>query len=352
MLYDPGASDDDGVFLLNWTASTDADGFIDHYEIQMSNHSQFATTMGIITTYTDDYMMTVFENDTYYFRVRAVDDDGTVGFWSFQQWINVVIVQDLTGPTISEPILSPIAPVHADSVTVRTNVTDPRGVKNATCYYRVDSGVWEAAPLTKGIGDEYSGSLGVFYVDNVVEYYIVAYDNSTQYNAASTSTYIYITYNQPPQAPILIDPGTTISTDHLVLNWTDAYDLENAIDRYELQMSATSEFSLILAEWNVTSTDKELTGLSNGVYYIRVRAVDDHGAPSPWSNLESFTILLSPGTGTSSTTTTTASTTTPNPFDPDILNLVLLVFSGGFTIIIVMVVANYLRQRSSRRYQW
>ncbi|MHA2356406.1 MAG: hypothetical protein ACXADC_14615 [Candidatus Thorarchaeota archaeon] len=354
MLYDPGTTDDDGVFLLNWTPSIDADGIIDHYEIQVSNHSQFATTLEIITAYTDDYMMTIFENDSYYFRVRAIDDDGTVGFWSFQQWINVVIVQDLTGPTISAPILSPIAPVHGDSVTVRANVTDPRGVKNVTCYYRIDSGPWESEVMTLGVGDEYSCSLGVFYVDNVVEYYILAYDNSTQYNDAMTSTYLYITHNQPPEAPILIDPGTTISTDHLTLNWTAAYDLEDAIDRYEIQMSATSDFSLILAEWNVTSTDKELTGLSNGVYYIRVRAVDDHDAVSAWSNVESFVVELSatsPTTAPTRTTSTPTTTTPIQPFDPDILSLILLVFSGGFMIIIVVVVVNYFRQRSSRRYQ-
>ncbi|MFW9789317.1 MAG: hypothetical protein ACFFE1_16720, partial [Candidatus Thorarchaeota archaeon] len=33
LLYDPGTTDNDGVFLLNWTASNDPDGFIDHYEI-------------------------------------------------------------------------------------------------------------------------------------------------------------------------------------------------------------------------------------------------------------------------------------------------------------------------------
>jgi hypothetical protein len=347
-LQDPGTTDDDGVFLLNWTASSDPDGYIDYYEIQVSDNSQFTTILDLKTAFTDEYEMTVFDNDTYYFRVRAVDDNGTEGFWCFPQWINVVIVQDLTGPTISALILSPIAPVHGNSVTVSANVTDPRGLKNVTCYYRIDSGTWESEAMTLGVGDEYSCSIGVLLVDNVVEYYVVAFDNSTQNNDAMTSTYMYITHNQPPSAPILINPGTTISTDHLILNWTAAYDLENAIDHYEIQMGATSDFTLILAEWNVTSTDKELTGLSDGVYHIRVRTVDDHDAVSPWSNVESFTVALSTGDVTSPTTTTS---TTPNPFDPAVLNLVLLVFAGGFTFIIVMVVANYLRQRSSRRYQ-
>ena len=103
---------------------------------------------------------------------------------------------------------------------------------------------------------------------------------------------------------------------------------------------------MVLNDWNETTTSLNITGLTDGVYYIRVRAVDDHDAVSDWSNVEDFVVVLP-----TSPTGTTSATTPPPPFDPDILNLVLLVFSAGFTIILVMLVANYLRQRSSRRYQ-
>ncbi|MFW9965200.1 MAG: fibronectin type III domain-containing protein, partial [Candidatus Sifarchaeia archaeon] len=290
MLYDPGTTDDDGVFLLNWTASIDADGSIDHYEIQVSNHSQFATTLEIITVYTDDYMMTVYENDSYYFRVRAVDDDGTVGFWSFQQWINVVII---LGPIVSTPILSPSEPKHGDSVTLSVDVTDQDGVKNVTCYYSVNAGPWQNVSMTNQTGDTYNCSLGTYFVDDVVEYYIKAFDNSTSHNPTTTSIYSFEILNQPPMEPTLHDPGTTITVSNLWVNWTAGYDLESAIDHYELQMSSSNDFSVIIDQWSVATTDNEVTGLSDGTYYFRVKTVDDRGASSPWSNIENITVDMS-----------------------------------------------------------
>jgi hypothetical protein len=290
MLYDPGTTDNDGVFLLNWTASIDADGFIDHYEIQMSNDSQFATTLGIITAYTDDYTLTVFENDTYYFRVRAVDDDGTVGFWSFQQWINVVII---LGPIVSTPVLSPSSPVHGDSVNVSVDVTDQDGVKNVTCYYSVNSGPWQNVSMTNPTGDTYNCELGTYFVDDIVEYYIRAYDNSTSYNPTTTTTYSFEILNQPPTEPTLYDPGTVITVSDLLVNWTAGSDLEGAIDHYELQMSFFSDFSVIADQWSVPTTDHVVTGLSDGTFYFRVKTVDDKGASSSWSNTEDIIVDMS-----------------------------------------------------------
>ncbi|MFX1606895.1 MAG: hypothetical protein ACFFDD_13455, partial [Promethearchaeota archaeon] len=233
MLYNPGTTDNDGVFLLNWTSSIDADGSIDHYEIQVSNHSQFATTLDIITAYTDDYLMTVSENDTYYFRVRAVDDDGTVGFWCFQQSINVVIIQ---GPIVSTPVLSPSEPKHGDSVTLSVDVTDQDGVKNITCYYSVNSGPWQNVSMIHETGDTYSCALGTYFIDDIVDYYLKAFDNSTSHHPTTTSIYSFEILNQPPTEPTLYDPGTTITVSNLLVNWTAGYDLEGAIDHYELQM--------------------------------------------------------------------------------------------------------------------
>jgi hypothetical protein len=545
LLYAPETPDNDGVFLLNWTASNDPDGSIDHYEILVSNHSQFTEILDLITVYTDEYEMTVFENDSYYFKIRAVDDDGTVGFWCFQQWITVVI---LLGPTISAPVLSPVAPKHGDSVTLSADVTDSDGIKNVTCYYSVNSGPWQNVSMTNGTGDTYSCDLGTYFVDDIVEYYIQAFDNSTSFHPTTTSTYSFEILNQPPTEPVLYDPGTTITVSNLLVNWTAGYDLEGGIDHYELEMSSSidfsviidtwsgpttdhlvtglsdgtyyfrvktvddrgvsspwsnnesvfvdmsgpsisapihspanplhednvtvsvnvtdpsginnvtcyyrvnsgpwqnismtnetgdayscdlgiyfvgdvveyyiqtsdnttahnkanttvlmfeifnqppsdptlanpgsiiydsrvfvtwtpsndlegvinhyhlqisrfDDFSIILFEWNITTTSFNITELGSGVYYIRVSAFDYHNASSQWSNVESIEVILTTATPPPTSTPTTPTTTTESPFDPDILNLVLLVFSGGFTIIIVMVVANYLRQRSSRRYQ-
>ncbi|MFX1265532.1 MAG: hypothetical protein ACFFH0_09150, partial [Promethearchaeota archaeon] len=347
MLYDPGTTDDDGVFLLNWTASDDTDGHIDHYEIQMSDSSWFTTILDEIVAYTDDYDMMLFDNGTYYFRVRAVDDNGTAGFWCFPQNLFVQIIDDLVGPSISTPLLSPEEPRHGDSVTVFADITDLRDVKNATCYYRVNSGTWQSVEMTLGVGDEYSCDIGSFVVDDLIEYYVEAFDNSTNFNVAYTSILSFPILNQPPTEPILIDPGTTIAVSYFTLNWTDGSDLEDAISHYQVQMSATDDFTLILGEWNLTGTDRDFTGLSNGVYYFRVRTVDDHDAVSTWSNIES--IEINSGVPTA---TTTPTTTTTLPFDPAILNMVLLIFSAGFVAILVLIAVNYMRQRSQKKYQF
>jgi hypothetical protein len=352
-LSDPGTSDDDGVFLLNWTSASDPDGYIARYEIEMSDTSGFTTIVDRWNSSIDEKVINVFNNDTYYFRVRSVDDYGTKGFWSNSQWINVVIVVDVVGPSITNQLLSPALPKHGESVTVTATVTDPRGIKNVTCYYNVNSGSWQSNSMVKGVGDQYSCDIGFFLVDDSIEYYITAFDNSSNFNLATTTISSFEILNQPPTAPILINPGTTIAVSHLIVNWTSGYDLEGAIDHYQLQMSASGDFTLILTQWNVTATDRELTGLSNGIYYLRVRTVDDHGAESAWSNVESIEVLVELPTTTTSTTATTTSTTTSGTvsvFDPNILNLVFLIVTGGFVIILVLVVYNYFRQKSQSRY--
>lgn len=350
-LSDPGVSDDDGIFLLNWTASSDPDGFIDRYEIEMSDTTWFTEILDKWNSSVDEKMIQVFANDTYYFRVRAVDDYGTNGFWSNSQSINVVIVQDTTAPLITTPTHSPIAPKQGESVTVMINATDTHGIQSVICWYSVNSGPWLSVAMIQTVENRFEANIGSFMVDDIVEYDVHVYDNSTNHNEAVSSTESFQILNQAPTAPILIDPGTTVVVSYLTVNWTAGYDHENGIDHYQLQMSTTSDFSMILAEWNVTGTNRQLTGFSNGIYYFRVRTVDDHGATSTWSNVESVEILLDIPTTTSTFPSTTVPTT-GTPFDPDILSLVFLIVTGGFMIILILLVANHLRTKSQRRYQF
>jgi hypothetical protein len=205
--------------------------------------------------------------------------------------------------------------------------------------------------MTIVTGAMYSCDLGTFFVDDVVEYYIQTFDNTTVYNMANTTVQMFEIVNQPPSDPTLADPGSVTYALYVYVTWTPSSDLEGAIDHYHLQISRFDDFSVILAEWNETTTSFNITDLDSGIYYIRVRAFDYHNVSSQWSNVESIEVIFIAPSPTTTTAPSPTTSTTPNPFDPDILNLVLLVFSGGFTIIIVMLVANYLRQRSSRRYQ-
>ena len=90
VLTDPGTSDDDGIFSVSWTASTD-DGSIDHYVLQMSDSVAFTTILNTWTPTTTSVDVTVTVSGTYHFRVCAIDDDGEAGPWSNDESIDATV---------------------------------------------------------------------------------------------------------------------------------------------------------------------------------------------------------------------------------------------------------------------
>jgi len=136
-------------------------------------------------------------------------------------------------------------------------------------------------------------------------------------------------YNDPPPAPVLDDPGDTDADGAFTVNWTASTDPDGTVVKYQLQMSTDSSFATISDEWNVTGTSHDITGLSDGTYYFRVRAIDNDGRPSSWSNMESITVSIS-------TTTTTTTTITPPPPIPGFPALSIAI---GATASIVLVLA-------------
>ncbi|MFX1607330.1 MAG: fibronectin type III domain-containing protein, partial [Promethearchaeota archaeon] len=246
-------------------------------------------------------------------------------------------------------------------VIVSVNITDPSGIDNATCVYRINSGFWQSVIMTHGTGDTYSCNLGSYIVDDVVEYYILTFDNTTMHNWANTTVQMFEIFNQPPTDPTLANPGTVTYASYVYVTWTPSTDLEGSIDHYHIQISRFDDFSVILNEWNETTTNFNITDLTSGIYYIRVRAFDFHNASSQWSNVESIEVILTTTTPTPPPTTTPTPTptsptspTTGSPFDPDILNLVFLITTIGSLVIIIIVVVGIIRQRSrsQRKYQF
>ena len=349
VLNDPGALDDDGVFLLNWTESHDADGYIDHYEVQMDDTGTFSALLGSWSVPTNETWINVFTNGTYYFRVKALDDHGEYAGFSNVVSIEVGIPEDLASPVIASLFTDPASPMHGEGVTVKADVLDSTGIDNVTCSYSINSGTWYDVVMTNVYGDRYEAYIGTFSVDDTVYISVQAWDNSSHHNGR-VSAFSFVIENQAPLAPDLLDPGTTISFSHFIANWTEAFDQEGAIDHYQLQVSISSEFATLFGVWNTTDLSFNVTGLSNGVYYLRVRAIDDHDAVSSWSNVESIEIELGATSSTQPTNPSTGLTT--SPFNPDILNLVFLIVSVGFMVLIIIIVVAIIRQRGASRRQY
>ncbi|MFW9831362.1 MAG: Loki-CTERM sorting domain-containing protein [Candidatus Thorarchaeota archaeon] len=99
---------------------------------------------------------------------------------------------------------------------------------------------------------------------------------------------------QPPSAPVLTDPGATISGFQVPLTWTAATDTDGIIDHYEVQTSADAGFSIIGQSGTTTGLSYNFTFLSNDTYYFRVRAIDNNTLAGPWSNIVSTYIEIPP----------------------------------------------------------
>ncbi|MFX0168523.1 MAG: Loki-CTERM sorting domain-containing protein [Candidatus Hodarchaeota archaeon] len=99
---------------------------------------------------------------------------------------------------------------------------------------------------------------------------------------------------QPPSAPTLNDPGTTIQSFIVPLSWSAATDTDGIIDHYEYQASTDAGFSIIGQTDTTTTTNGSFVFLVNGTYYFRVRAIDNNSLAGPWSNVEDVVVAIPP----------------------------------------------------------
>ncbi len=102
VLTDPGTTDTDGAFTASWSVSTDASGSVASYQLQIDTSNTFSSPASHVET-TTSHAFTGLTNDTYYLRVRALDDDGEYGDWSSTESITVAIPPTTTTPTTPPP---------------------------------------------------------------------------------------------------------------------------------------------------------------------------------------------------------------------------------------------------------
>lgn len=91
----------------------------------------------------------------------------------------------------------------------------------------------------------------------------------------------------PPDPPVLSAIENSDGDPAYAVTWSAVAGAAS----YLLQESATANFSSPTTRYSGPLTALPVTGQSIGVWYYRVRAVNDAGAPSAWSNVQSVTVL-------------------------------------------------------------
>ena len=184
---------------FSWSSVSD----VDHYEIEIGG-----TTY---TTLATSYSLTI-ANGIYLWRVRAIDDAGNEGTWTTYRTLTI----DTNVPVITSIIHSPPSPSDSDSITISCSVADDIGVASVVLHYRIDGGSWQTTPMSFVIGTTWSATIGPFSVNELVEYYITATDNSANEDTEDNGGAYYSATISDVTNPIIV------SVSHIPSNPSDS----------------------------------------------------------------------------------------------------------------------------------
>ena len=277
-----GGNDSQGRPTLKWDKVAGAA----KYEVyrsysQNGNYSKYSTQTS--TGYTNSSYLT--SGSTYYYKVRALDANGTAGAWS--SIVSVTYKQTLSAPAVTggndsqgRPTLKWNAVTGAAKYEVyRARSKDGDYIKYST---HTSTGYTNSAYLTSG---------STYY------YKVRALDaNGT---AGAWSSVVSVTYKQTLPAPTVT--GGNDAQGRPTLTW-------NAVTgaaKYEVYR-ARSRSGEYIKYSTVTGTSYTNTSyIENGnTYYYKVRALDANGTAGAWSSIVSVTYRAA-STGTLSAPTVT-----------------------------------------------
>ncbi len=274
-------------FSVTWAASSDPDGNLTGYQVERSyNRGNTWTSVAELTAETSFSDIAPEGNATVMFRVRAVDATGLQSAWktSVASTIN-------TAPEAPASVAVPDVIQVGQSFTLRwaaaadaeDNVTGyevERSYDDGTTWSSVSSPVsGTSAVITENTGNA------------AVSYRVRAVDAGGLYSGWTAARSCPI--NQPPSAPPEVILGTVRLGEYMTVVWTAAADPDGTVESYTLQRSVDGgSYETVYSGPSLTYTDRSDNRAWDNVQY-RVRAVDDRGGQSGWT--ESAVRQIEPG---------------------------------------------------------
>ena len=262
-----GGNDAQGRPTLKWNAVTGAA----KYEVYRArskdgDYIKYSTVAG--TSYTNtDY---IEDGNTYYYKVRALDANGTAGAWS--SVVSVTYKQTLPAPTVT----------GGKDSQGRPTLTW-KAVSGAAKYevYRARSKDGDYIKYSTVTGTSYTNTS---YIENGNTYYYKVRALDANGTAGAWSSVVSVTYKQTLPAPTVT--GGNDAQGRPTLKW-------NAVTgaaKYEVYR-ARSRSGEYIKYSTVTGTSYTNTSyIENGnTYYYKVRALKSDGTAGAWSSVVSVT---------------------------------------------------------------
>ncbi len=262
-----GGNDSQGRPTLTWKVVTGAA----KYEVYRArskdgDYIKYSTVTG--TSYTNTSY--IESGNTYYYKVRALDANGTAGAWS--SVVSVTYKQTLPAPTVTGGNDSQGRP------TLKWNA-----VTGAAKYevYRARSRSGEYIKYSTVTGTSYTNTS---YIENGTTYYYKVRALDANGTAGAWSSIVAVTYKQTLSAPAVT--GGNDAQGRPTLKW-------NAVSgaaKYEVYRARSKDGDYIKYS-TVTGTSYTNTSyIENGnTYYYKVRALKSDGTAGAWSSIVSVT---------------------------------------------------------------
>ena len=262
-----GGNDSQGRPTLKWDKVAGAA----KYEVyrsysQNGNYSKYSTQTS--TGYTNSSYLT--SGSTYYYKVRALDANGTAGPWS--DVVAVTCRLGLSAPTVTGGNDSQGRP------TLKW-----KAVSGAAKYevYRARSKDGDYIKYSTVTGTSYTNTS---YIEDSNTYYYKVRALKSDGTAGAWSSVVSVTYKQTLSAPAVT--GGNDAQGRPTLKW-------NAVSgaaKYEVYRARSKDGDYIKYS-TVTGTSYTNTSyIENGnTYYYKVRALDANGTAGAWSSIVSVT---------------------------------------------------------------
>ncbi|MFC1926574.1 hypothetical protein ACFLWV_02360 [Chloroflexota bacterium] len=284
----------DGVFTMNSTPALDWSNVSDPsgvtYNLQVATDAEFTSIVldetGLVDSFFD--ILVPLPDDTYYWRVEAVDGAGNhsiVVLWTDAWSFTVDTVAPAAPILISPPngALLPYTPTLDWS-----DVSDPSDVSYVLRLERASLLLSDPGVSTLTASEYTPGTLstGTYY------WRVKTVDGAGNESGWSPASYFYVDVD-PPATPALIAPADEMFINNAgpSLDWEDAPD-DSGIVFYTLEVDDSPLFdSLAVDETDIEDSFFDiLVELPDGTYYWRVKAVDAVENDSSWSSVWSFTV--------------------------------------------------------------
>ncbi|MCS7150791.1 MAG: Ig-like domain-containing protein, partial [Endomicrobia bacterium] len=278
---------------FSWQPVSDSLSGIKNYILQISTSYNFSVINYTTATMLTTVIMTISQG-SYTWRVNT--QDYALNYTTSQVRYNLIV--DTTPPPQVTILSSPTNGFSTNYMTIYFSwepVNDfPAGLKN---YILQISTINNFNVIT--YSSTTISNFALFDLPQGSYTWRVNVEDKVLNYTTSTVSYTLLIDTTPPSVPLLTNPVNGFSTNYPVISftWSISDDIGwrggSGVKGYEVYISTLSDFSLIISS-QFCNTNQVVMSLPEGVYWWRVRAVDNVGNFSPYSSHSMITIDTTP----------------------------------------------------------